>query len=1023
LTVADVLATLHGEPEPETKTSTLRPHAFKPKHGSASRDKLREKIREHLTAEDHVAGEFADEDFESGHSRKETHPTEKPAPPRPAPAPPASDLPATRGTAHVRRVSRPRHNGGSQQLKPHPADEEQPRSGSNPNLQPVITAPRRRQRPQQNGGKIRQETEKSVPAPTGGRLLSDADLMTGLGFGKKDAEIEFIPTPAAPLVEDLEEDVPLEDDEDSEVEVDDKEAAPPSLEVGSYVPTIEDILKSAIVETSIPIAPEVLESTSIVPTPEPEPTLSLPVSEANIVLPKPEKVAATVPARGRTHVPSRHRLESSGQSTAHPPRQSAPIESRRVRTRQRVAAATTPAPESVNGDEPALEESSQKPADSSRQNSRQVTRVRQPIRNHTSRVASEFPVSSGRPRAGSGHGNVTRQPNKVNNNKLRVRGGSRSTTPPTVAGNLEDDAFTLTVATEAAHDGDEIFVPDYDIGNVLGKLDDYDEDGESTNTDKQVDPVSAEDEESEFNAVSADLDEDDEEIANEPEPEKAPRKFAPKFGEKQRKSVRSKLKSQLFEHAPGVSTESSFNFDGFSDGDGDDDEPDFQSVSPSEGLSSVPATFFTTTSRFDLLTENNFENFLPTHKPRIGRSTVGYGKHINEVTEKPELFTKLGVSEYSVRGDILATTETIEVVTTTTAAATTTTITPDETVTPAAAGATTTTDKLGSVENEASTDEDIGKPAVEVGARLSKRKKTDFLYKLSEKVLADREEKEKKLLNSFAESHSRITTRLPADDALSTLSPDESSKRPPVLSSFVRPRRKFEIGAKVDKEAAVVEVTTEKLNETSTDDVTSKKSNETSTDDVTNETSTDDVTTEKSADDVKTEKSANDVTAKKTSDDVTTKKTSNDVTTESSSLLPTPRPLPKDLKLPFGKKGFKPALLAFTVEKKSAAVNASQLVENESVASSTSPIVETATSASLVEDKEENSKISSLKRKFQFGRKAFGKLLSPKGPEVNSSQPSTSSTTTSTTSSPPEPYTPAPDVLLTSPEFSRKVFK
>jgi len=58
----------------------------------------------------------------------------------------------------------------------------------------------------------------------------------------------------------------------------------------------------------------------------------------------------------------------------------------------------------------------------------------------------------------------------VNNNKLRVRGGSRSTTPPTVAGNLEDDAFTLTVATEAAHDGDEIFVPDYDIGNVLERI-------------------------------------------------------------------------------------------------------------------------------------------------------------------------------------------------------------------------------------------------------------------------------------------------------------------------------------------------------------------------------------------------------------------------------------------------------------------------------------------------------------------------------------------------------------------------
>ena len=755
LTVADVLATLHGEPEPETKTSTLRPHSFKPKHGSASRDKLREKIREHFTAEDHAdavaAGEIPDDEFEPVEpTRKESRTTtEKPAV---KPTTSAPELQPTQASGHVRRVSRPR-NGSQQQVKPRPVEEEQPRSSGGVDLQPpIITAPRRRQRPQQNGGgKVRQEAERTAPPPTGGRLLSDADLMTGLGFGKKEPETEFVPTPVAPLAadEELEGELHLDEDQDEEAPAEVKvDETPAHEDAGPFSLTIEDILKSAIVETNVPIAPEVLEATSILPPAEAQPTVALPVPEESFVpLPKPEKVASAAPSRGRTHVPTRHRLDSSTQPPAQPSRQSAPIESKRVRTRQRIT--TTQAPEQLNVDQPLPDDSTQtqRAEEHSGQTSRQPTRVRQPIRNQTTRVAAEFPASSGRTRTGN---QPTRQPNKVNNNRLRVRGGSRSTTTelPAPESKLEDDAFTLS-ATEANAD---IFVPDYDIGaNVLGKFDDFDEEGgESTNTDQQVDgednndddDVSAEDAEDVLNAVSADLAADNKEEVQagvEVEEETPARKFSPRFGEKQRKSVRSKLKQHLFEPTP-ASTDHPLSVGG-------EEEPDFESVSPSDGLSSLPAAFFTTTSRFESFSsigqDQDLESFLPTQKPptRIGRSTVGYGGNVVDVTEKP--FVKLGISEHSLI-DVTSTTttESSEAVATT---ATITTLAAEaalneiEVSTP---GEKVTAD--GDEATTATTEAPVApKRPFEVGSRLGQKKKADFLSKLSEKILTDREEKEK----------------------------------------------------------------------------------------------------------------------------------------------------------------------------------------------------------------------------------------------------------------------------------------
>jgi hypothetical protein len=225
------------------------------------------------------------------------------------------------------------------------------------------------------------------------------------------------------------------------------------------------------------------------------------------------------------------------------------------------------------------------------------------------------------------------------------------------------------------------------------------------------------------------------------------------------------------------------------------------------------------------------------------------------------------------------------------------------------------------------------------------------------------------------------------------LTPEESStKRSPLLSSFVRPRRKFELGVK-----DVKEVVTEK-------------------------------STEKTDDENVTENDSAEITT-----------TFSPNTIESAfntlSLLPTPRPLPKDLKLPFGKNGgrFKPTLLSFSVEKKKPLVkpnNSSQIV-GDGISISTALQVETTTietvdeiSTSQDADESALAKISSLKRKFQFGRKAFGKLVGPKGPEVTS-VPSTSSTSSNSTSNSStfDPNTPpAPHDVPLTPEISFKVF-
>ena len=1037
ITVAKVLATLHGEQEPETEASTLRPHSFKPKLGSASRDKLREKLREHLAPEDHLEGGeiFEDDHHESSaqQKQKENRSEERPAPKISA-APEFN--PSSANSGQVRRVARPRPN--KQELKINPVEEEKPRSAA----EPILTAPRRRQRPQP-GTKIKPEhSAENVQAPTGGRLLSDADLMTGLGFNKKEEPeekvFEFIPTPSAPLIEAEEEEIhsDLEDelnlDEDKEdLPIDEPKAEKPFA--GPYIPTIEDILKSAIVDSNVPIAKDiVLESSTSATIPAPE------VLDTVVLPPAPEvsldKVVASkkTPLRSRAQLPLRHRLESGHQNQESVPSSAGPqsnlIESKRVRSRQRVAvipANATPIEVDFEKSEPKQQEASVPT-----QNTRQVTRVRKPIRTQTTRVSqvnNEATVSSPRSRGNSNNNN--RPITRVNNNRLRVRGGSRSTTaiPDIVVITeenkaLDDGELTLTGDSNAPvlqEDTNEVFVPDYDIGNIIGKFE-LNEGHTNDNTDSPQEVLSNEDEEGSLYQLSNELgkEEFEEEKKEEFEEEKkeeivkelelvtetnleetsSVRNFQPKFGQKQRQSVRSKLKSHLFEQAPS-STES---FIEIKESEIEEDntkqneeksveqvpQEQFQSVSPSEGLSAIPASFFTTTSRFGLLPGSGF---LPTQKPqtRVGRSTVGYRNTVNDVTDKPGLFSKVGISEHSVRDEL--------VVTTTPTTDFTTTTLLDE-VLP------TTTN-----ENSVAID-DI---PVEVGNRLYKRKKVDLLSKLSEKV-TDREEKERKLLNSFAESHTRITTKFPVDNkliSLSTTNPEESTSKTPALSSFLRPRRKFELGFK-DLKPTIVESSTLKPEE-NFENSTQIGDNE----------NTETITT----------------TAARIEIDTASTTVLSNITepvADSLSLLPTPRPFPKDLKLPFGKKNndrFKPILLSFTVEKKPVRQNVTKSEESGNNSNSTASLSETTTTTTAVtldvesldsEPSASASKISSLKKKFQFGRKAFGKLAGPKGSAPESSSPpptpSPSSTSSPTTlSSIPDPN--APDVLLV-PGNSEKVF-
>ena len=120
--------------------------------------------------------------------------------------------------------------------------------------------------------------------------------------------------------------------------------------------------------------------------------------------------------------------------------------------------------------------------------------------------------------------------------------------------------------------------------------------------------------------------------------------FKPRFGNKQRNAVRTRLKQQLFETTEEEIAEEPAEKE-------DDDvsvttanpitEAFETSLSSIFGLSAVPASFFTTTSRFvaGVVTtpapESSNDAFLPTLSPlqRVGRSTVGYGP---VPTKKPD---------------------------------------------------------------------------------------------------------------------------------------------------------------------------------------------------------------------------------------------------------------------------------------------------------------------------------------------------------------------------------------------------
>ena len=137
---------------------------------------------------------------------------------------------------------------------------------------------------------------------------------------------------------------------------------------------------------------------------------------------------------------------------------------------------------------------------------------------------------------------------------------------------------------------------------------------------------------------------------------------------------------------------------------------------------------------------------------------------------------------------------------------------------------------------------------------------------------------------------------------------------------------------------------------------------------------------------------------------------------------------------------FKPILFSFSVEKKKKTNVTEEVlgINNNNISSTVSQVETTTVSIDEVVPVQESvlqeeigtaSKVSSLKQKFQFGRKAFGKLAGSKGPEVTTSPspPPSSSTTTTTTpssnSSSFDPNTPpTPDVLLALAETSAKVF-
>jgi hypothetical protein len=907
LTVGEILAGLHGDAhfaQEQQKTSTLRPHSFKPKLSTRSRSKLRANVRQHsgddadgfvvdLEEDKNVIGDHEVPEAKNEEAEKEEiQVTDEQQPPRPS------------GRRRIVPASR------SQQQLP------------STNIRAKPSAPRPR----------RPVSRKSIATPTraslvpavkpsrpsaGERVLSGDDLMASLGLGSaaentQEALVVVTPTASVESSQSILES--LFGGHNAEEEG--KKQPKTAITAGLDGPTVEDILRFAVVD-SIQLPPGFQAQPVIQSQPEPATRRPLAPQGASVQRGR---------SRSRARVPgNRFAPAAKPVVTEAPVTRSAVINNRNLRVRQRGRTLVSQTQRDDDDDDDDDDTSTETVIPSTRSSSRFINRVRRPInRIPASSTTSSVPSTAiteqvnQRP-ASFGTRNSNLRTSARVNNRVRVRGGaSRVRVRPSEVKSEEQNAQELrnespvSTATESSS---------------LGKS----EESEVVNPPTNNTPEEKESEESVTLRTGT---------------------FQPKFGARQRDFLRNRLQAQLFddETAPLVSTATTPST-----------TSSFKTVSPSIGLSAVPASFFTTTPRFiqsfsPTPAPISLEGFLPTLSPlqRVGRSTVGYAV---PATEKPRFSLnklrgsrpKFGEKETTAKpaddneedGEMQTTFGISTTQIPTTVGSSTHDVSTEARTAPPVVTKAIKLPELKTADVESSSEEESPlvvtgqeEEGLKIGQSLFRRPRIDFLKKLDKK---NNEQQEKALLDSFGGVENSEKTRpRPRPSPFGGKKPNTGNRNNKPVESYKRPRRRFNLGLK---------------------DLNIPKEEEEDENDV------------------------KETTPPKVAENITTTeatlKTESPAEKKSFAPLKPPRfSLPKGFKIPFNTNRFganQPKLLSFQIIKpKKKSVKEETTTTTQASIEIESEEVETTTSIPIFDAK------LALKQKLKFGRKTFGSLLRPK---------------------------------------------
>ena len=939
-TVGEIIAGLNGDTTEKPEEFVLV-RKFKPKFGASTRDKLRKRLQDQLSqdGDDDNSSESPDQSENTPNDQIINQGQGEPETLAPQPKIQGKtrlrSRPSVLRSDKIRQRTRPSNTGvSSKVVRPRTRS----RNRSNDNRRPV--------------GAPRKIKDNSAEAARDSGILTDQDIIAGLLLNvpmddnkelKQEPPVESTKDPIEMLNNLITSQLDSNTNPPAEPEV--SNSIDPGLlqNVPKDNPsTLEDFLKSAVVESHLPIVEEQVENN------EKEAFLPLAIphlEQAKSFRQKPSQQNRKTRLRSRAKSAGITRSQiTSTQVTTESSRPTVASRSRsrlRVRNRGRTSARTfQPTEAAIESTQTEPKATTKRPLTTiSRQRSKStfagsrastLNRSRQRSRTLSSETkGQENKISqvgnvSNLPPAFSTRQPIRQQPLRtksrtISRSRSRVRNKSRARVNPaarnkTVDENEFDKSNTSALAQEPKNAQPK--ESPRSGSNSTGKLEDDTTDRsiiESTqkfeaktitpevtteieNSTEDTESITVSDNNStnktESAAIAATKTESTSEVSPKPQEENPVlpfrRNFKPKFGLRQRKKIRRKLNGLLKEspvqarpsstkgklvssfspNAPSTTTKNSTEASAALE----ISTTTFASVSPANAVTALPAIFFTGTPfgvspNYDTLfggISSNPNAFGPTPSPltRIGRSTVDYSNNLNEIATEGYVEAISGRAIAEVNDP---TTSTVEV--------------------------------KKSLKNDIkSSKNNIKKLQIKPFKKggLFGRKRPNFLKKLNK--IAAIEKNERALFHSFKGVNNPNSIK--AGNLENIENNNVAGNQIPASNPVLRPRRKFELGAKLPrpKSPSTSQPTT------ISDD---NKSNVTRNSDTTEASKEQNVNNGTDENEVKsiTSDQGKDLSTPSSIDQVT-------------SFIPTPPPPKRGGIFPFSFKGpLKPKLLSFSVEK------------------------------------------------------------------------------------------------------------